>query len=213
MEPAPRFEDAAPPELLDRVAFVVSGFSSPFVVLPLFISVLIVHHGYTREQATAWAVITVGFLVGLPLLYIVRGLRRGTISDLHVGDLAQRRRPFLVAVFGAALAGLVLRLAGAPDDLQLGAAAVVINGGLFGLISLRWKISMHPSTLAACAVLCGMVLHPWWFAVLLLVPLVMWARVRRRRHDWAQGIIATLLSGGLVAGMVAIYQWLGLGMQ
>ncbi len=198
-------DDGRPANRADRLALVVSAGLSPYVVLPAFICILMAQRPLAPGKALLWGGISIAGLVGVPLLYISIGVARGSLTDYHIDRREQRRGPFLAALLGAALAALLLDLAGAPLELPLGAAAVVLNGALFLLISLRWKISMHPSVLAGCAVLAGMVASPWFFAALGLLPLVMWARVRRQRHSWSQGVIATVLSAGLTALMVAVY--------
>ncbi len=198
---------AAPPQAssADKLAFAISAVASPFLILPAFIGVLVADLAETAGQAWLWTGVAVGGTVAVPLLYILVGVRKGTITDPHIMVLEQRRRPFFAAVAGAVLAAGLLRLIGAPEPLQLGAAAVAINGMLFGVISLRWKISMHPSTLAAAAVLCGMILSPRWLWALVAVPAVIWARVHRKRHDWAQGIAAVLLACVVTAAMTWLY--------
>ncbi|MCC7491595.1 MAG: hypothetical protein IT204_04570 [Fimbriimonadaceae bacterium] len=197
---------------LDRLALLISAVSSPFVVLPIFIGVLLTGTTLTWQQAAQWGALAAVGLVGLPLGYILLGIRRGEIGDVHVASLQQRQGPFFVGIVGAVFTAFALAVAGAPMELQLGALGMAINGLPFALISRRWKISMHPSTLAACAVLAGMVVGRIWLWTCLALPLVMWARVQRRRHDWAQGIIASLLSAGLTALMVVVYQrWLADG--
>lgn len=198
--PAPRR-----PSLIDHLALAISAISSPFVILPIFIAILLRGSTVRLEFNLLWLAIAVFGLVGVPLGYVVWGLRRGTITDLHVSILQQRRGLFLTAIAGAAITALLLQLVHAPIEMQLGAVAVALNGALFGLISLRWKISMHPSTLGASATLCGMLVDLRWFLVFAAVPAVMWARVHRQRHDWAQTLAATALASGLTAGMVQAY--------
>ncbi len=204
----PPAETTADPR--DRVAFLISGAASPYVVLPLFILLMTAEWAPGWREAVLWAAVGSACVVGLPLGYIAIGVRRGRLTDIHVQLREQRGGPFLAALFGAALAGLGLHLLGAPDALVLAAAAVVLNGAVFALITRRWKISMHPSVLAACAVLAGRTVAAGWFVLLAAVPLVIWARVRRGRHNWAQGAVASLLAVLLTAGLLEGWlAWLG----
>lgn len=193
--------------LADRLALGISAFSSPFLVLPFFILVLVRAKTLPSEHLLLHTLICLVGLVGFPLLYIIGGMRRGTITDVHVALRHQRRGPILAASAGAAVSALLLREVGAPVELQLGAVAMVVIGGLFGLISLRWKISIHPATLSASTVICGMLVSPAWFGVLALLPAVVWARVHRGRHTWMQGVVATALAALVTAAMVRLYVW------
>lgn len=192
----------------DWLAFLVSAVASPFLVLPGYITALIVRQPFTLGQALLWALVAIGGIVGVPLVYILIGLRRGIFTDLHLREREQRRGPFMAALVGAGFAAVVLRYIDAPLAVQLGAAAVLLNGALFAAISQHWKISLHPSTLAACVVIGGMTSGPRWYWGLAPVPLVMWARVHRGRHNWAQGFAAVTLAVSLTALMVLGYQWL-----
>lgn len=189
----------------DWLAFLVSAVASPFLVLPAYIGLLIVQQPFTLAEALLWAAVAIGGIVGVPLIYILIGLKRGVFTDLHLREREQRRGPFLAAIIGAGVSAVLLRMIDAPLSVQLGAAAVLLNGGLFAAISRRWKISLHPSTLTACVVIAGMTSGTGWFWGLAPVPLVMWARVHRQRHDWAQGAAAVILAGGLTALMVLGY--------
>lgn len=193
------------PDLLDRFALLVSAVCSPYVVLTTFIGLLASRVSGSAHEAIRWVAIAVAGVVLWPLLYIAVAIRRGSITDVHVSERSQRRGPFLVAIAGSAVSGWLLRWLQGPEELQLAAAAVVINGVLFTLISLRWKISIHPSVCMACIVMAGLLLSARWLWLLWLVPVVVWARVRRRRHDWAQGTVAVALAGVTTWAMVAWY--------
>ena len=87
----------------------------------------------------------------------------------------------------------------------LAAAAAVANGLLFLAVTLRWKISMHPSTLTACALMAGRLVHPAWLLALASLPLLLWARVRRGRHTWGQGAAAIVLAAVVTELFVETY--------
>jgi hypothetical protein len=197
--------DAPPAKVLDHLALAVSAASSPFVILCLLVQVFVRHHARPGAAGGLWTGIGIGGMVGVPLAYILGGVRRGSITDVHVAVREQRLGPFLAAIIGALLATLGLLLAGAPAPLVLMAAAVAANGVLFAWISRYWKISIHPSVLAGCVVGLGMLVSPEWLWLNLALPLVMWARVRRQRHNWAQGLAAVALAALTTGVMVEVY--------
>ncbi|NWG75254.1 MAG: hypothetical protein HXY24_11705 [Rubrivivax sp.] len=199
----------------DRAAFLLSAVASPYLILPAFILLLVGSVASDIREAVLWAGVGGAGVVGVPLLYTVVGVRQARLTDLHVRLREQRKGPFVAALVGAALSAVGLRLVGAPAPLLLGAVATVVNGLLFALITRRWKISLHPAVLAACGVLAGGTVGPSWYLTLAAVPAVIWARVRRRRHTWAQGWVASLLAaavtGALVAGWRALDRAPGAG--
>lgn len=187
----------------DRLAFVISALASPYLVIPAFIVVVAASVAESARQALSWAVVGGAGVVGVPLLYILVGVRRGQLTDIHVRLREQRRGPFLAALIGAACSALGLHAIGSPEALQLGAWATVINGLAFALVTRRWKISLHPAALTACVVLAGSTVAASWYWTLTALPAVIWARVRRRRHTWAQGLVASLLAALLTGLTVA----------
>jgi membrane-associated phospholipid phosphatase len=153
----------------------------------------------TPAAALPWALLAAAFCSALPMLFILRGVRRGRLTDHHVRVRRQRRAPLLVAG-GSVLVGLGLLLAaGAPRDV----VALVGAGGV-GLavalaITLVWKISIHTAVAAGAVVVLALVFGP---ALLVLTPLVAlsgWARVEVGDHTPAQ-VVAGAAVGAAVAG-------------
>ncbi|MBI5832554.1 MAG: hypothetical protein HZB16_09645 [Armatimonadetes bacterium] len=189
----------------DKLAFVVSAVASPFLVLPVFLFILAVHTCGTLRAAVYQSAVATAGMVIVPAGYVLRGVRTGAVTDVHVQMREQRRGPFIAAIAGCALAVVLLALIRAEPPLILAAAAAVANGLLFLAITLRWKISMHPSTLTACALMAGRLVHPLWLLALVTLPLVLWARVRRGRHTWGQGAAAITLAAGVTELFVEAY--------
>jgi len=179
----------------DRLAFGLSAVASPFVVLPVAVLAAVFHVVPGRWGEVAfWSALCIFFSTILPLGYIWLKVCRGEITDIHVMIREQRREPFFVALTGALLGLLVFYLLQAPRELLILGLCLVLNGFAFAAITLRWKISLHPSVLAA-SILVGLIFFgPWvaWF--FLLVPPVLWARIHRRRHSLWQGLVAIVLA-------------------
>jgi membrane-associated phospholipid phosphatase len=74
-------------------------------------------------------------------------------------------------------------------------ALVVINT----LITIRWKVSQHVSSMAASTALMTAVLGVAALPVMLLVPVVAWARVKVGAHTVMQTIV-----GGATGIMVSL---------
>jgi membrane-associated phospholipid phosphatase len=70
--------------------------------------------------------------------------------------------------------------------------------GILSLVTLFWKISFHGATISAAATATLMVAGSSAWPMMLLVPLVGWARVRLKRHTLRQVIYGSLV-GALIA--------------
>lgn len=133
----------------------------------------------------------------VPLIYF--GLRRGTLTDHHIGVREQRRRPLVYGLLSV-LAGLaVLVLLGAPRPLI--AMVVVMFAVLLVTTGINqvWKLSAHAAVSAGSAGVLINVFGPALLAVVPVVVLVAWSRVRLRDHSTSQ-----VLAGAVVGVLVAV---------
>jgi len=188
----------------DTAALVLSGVASPFLVLPAFAVAITARYSPDWRVFLLWSGVSVLFSSGFPLLYVLAGIRVGRITDVHVMRREQRCGPFVVALLSTAAGTAVLSALGAPLALVAPGISMVANGILFGLVSLRWKISLHPSVFAGAVICSAFLLQGWLAWLLLLLPGIVWARVRRTRHSVAQGVVAVLLAGVVTLGVLYV---------
>ena len=216
---------ASPPAGIGLVvAVVVSYVVNPLVFPPLVYGLALSHVGAPPADVAAGAGIGALFLGVIPLAHVGWMRMRGTIGSLEIRDRRKRTEPFLVAL-GAT--GLALAVVGAIDVRgQVLLAAMLgchfVNTMLLMGITRWWKISIHcasvagalgtlafvhyhvPGGLLGTAGLGRLVLG----VGLVLVPLLLWARVRSHAHTVEQATAGTLL--GLAAPYVELYAVLSL---
>lgn len=239
--PAPdRHRDSSPPydELaIDdrrmrgyRVANAVSYILNPLVLPPVAFTLIEAHFGARGLEVLGTLVLTTVFFCLVPLLYILGLVRRGRADTLEVRQRERRLGPFLVSLTSYAIGAILLGLTveGPARPLILAFAAIYpINSVLLLLINLRWKISLHMTGLAAfVAALLFTALTVWRdlpqtveaaltlatvAPLLLLIPLLMWARVRVGAHTPGEVIAGAAfgLAVPLVELYVVVYLWLG----
>lgn len=191
----------------DALAFLLSAVLSPYIVIP--VGTMGIIYARAPNEFWVWAGISLLFSTVLPLLYILIGMARGTISDLHVMEREQRGGPFVVAIAGGFVAGFVLFRLGAPTSVWGLSIIQAVNGlAILGITSFT-KISVHVAVLSA-TVIGATVLHPSTrpFVLLWLIPMLMWARVWRGRHSIWQGI-----GGFFVASVITTLTIVALGLS
>ena len=170
--------------------------------LVIALLVLVAWHSAASTPARiAWGLSAAVFAGVLPLLYLLRGARRGRWKDHHVGE--RHKRPLvMLVILGSVLTGTALMVAtGAPRDLvaQLGA---MVAGLLFTLaVTLTWKISVHAAVAAGTVVVLALVFGPVLNMLWVLAALVCWSRTALRDHTVAQ-VVAGSFAGGVVAFVV-----------
>jgi hypothetical protein len=186
------------PDRPTAVARAVTEVLAPWVVV-LVLPVPIAWHSTGRVLPTVlWSLVTAvcGSLV--PMAVILRAVRKGDLTDHHVGRREQRFWPLAVGL-GSVVAGLgILLVAGAPAAMvalctaELAAVAVAL------VISVWWKVSVHAMVAAGAATMVTLTFGAALAALALPVAAVCWSRVRLRDHTWAQvttgATLGTLIS-------------------
>lgn len=192
---------------------LVSYIVNPLVLPPIVYGLVLQHVGAPAADVV-WGVGIGAFFFALVPLVHVGSLRvRGVIDSLEIRDRSKRLGPFLVSL-AAGIAALITVLFVDVTGRRLLAALVgchVLNTVFLFLVTTQWKISVHctsiggavatlvfarihvPGALLDASMTGGLVLG----VGAILVPLLLWARVRSRAHTMAQAVAGSVL--GLVA--------------
>ena len=186
-----------------RLARLVTEVFAPATVAGLLLLVVAIHSARSVSEAVVWGLIAVLFASLLPMLYIIRGVRRRRLSDHHVGVRTQRPLPLLVGAFSVAVGTALLTFLHAPRDLValIGAMAAGLLTSL--LVTLFWKISVHVAVGAGAIVILTLVFGPPLLFLTPLVALIGWARVELGDHTPVQVVAGSGL-GTLVAAAVFV---------
>jgi membrane-associated phospholipid phosphatase len=158
----------------------------------------------STAEAVRWGAIAALFVSVIPFVYIVRGVRRGGLTDHHVGVRQQRPVPLLVGVASMVVGLIVLVIWGAPRDLIALVAALAIGLAAALLVTLVWKLSIHAAVVSGAVAMLVFVFGPWSLVAAPLVPLVCWARVAVRAHTPAQTLAGAVLGATVAVVMFSV---------
>ncbi|MEU3500199.1 phosphatase PAP2 family protein [Streptomyces hundungensis] len=147
----------------------------------------------------AWSIVGLLFSAVIPMAYIKRSMRAGTVSDQHVGNRASRMVVLPVIMGSVAVALIAMYVGGAPQQMKALVVSMMATLLVILPITAFWKISLHTAvSTGAIAVLAVGV--TWWVLLALpVVGLIGWSRVEIRDHTVGQVIAGTVV-GGAVAG-------------
>lgn len=189
---APSLQTSAlPPLSWDyHVAKWISRIFSPPLLVVIGITLTALKLGAISAWIWAGFYLLMGILI--PVLYIVWKIRQGEISDFHIKIREQRIRPMILMLLTSLIAWMVMLLGSAPFALTVFAGAGVIQVAFLLLVTLRWKISGHSTAAAGFAIFLFTLFGDPAATVLLIIPIVAWARVRRNRHKLNQTIAGSL---------------------
>ena len=184
-----------------RVAQVVGELLSPPPILVALALVVAWESSPTPAMALLWGAIAALFASVLPYALILRGVRRGRLTDRNI-SLREQRIRFGVVAITSILIGLALFLAfDAPAEMVALMASIAVGVACGWVITLWWKISVHAAIAAGAATVLTLVFGPALLAVWSLVAVIAWARVQVGDHTMAQ-VLAGVALGVVVNATV-----------
>ncbi|WP_405428550.1 phosphoesterase PA-phosphatase [Micromonospora sp. NBC_00617] len=181
-----------------RVARLVTELTAPAVLVSLLMIAVSWHSTRGSARGLLWGLLATLFVTGIPFAYIVGGVRRGRLTDHHIGRREQRRVPLLVGL-GSVAAGLALLVVlRAPRPLLALAVAGLVGLVVAVSVSHWWKMSIHSAVSAGTLVILALTFGPGFLVAAPLLAVVGWSRVRLRDHTVSQ-----VLAGGVLGALIA----------
>ncbi|WP_306204284.1 phosphoesterase PA-phosphatase [Actinoplanes sp. RD1] len=159
------------------------------------------HAGAAPGVSRWWGLPGALFAAGLPMVYVLRGVRRGKLTNHHIPEREHRMVPLLVGIASVAIGLGALLVLGAPRDV----VALLAAGGtgllVYTAVTRWWKMSIHAGVAAGTSATLVALYGPLLLLTVPLVVLAGWARVRLSAHTTAQ-VVAGALVGAVIAGSV-----------
>ncbi len=189
----------------EAIARWISHVISPHVVGVAITSAVALAFSDNPLKVFAWLLLLMPLVALPPLGYIFWLVSIGQLEDIYMPERRSRLGPLTVLMVWLLVCLGLMRYWEAPTIVEIFVLATTVLVGILGLVTLFWKISFHGATITAAATATLLVAGSSAWPVMLLVPLVGWARVRLRRHTTGQVICGSLI-GALIAVFLA--QWL-----
>ena len=178
-----------------RIAWGTSVLFSPFLV-PIATAVGVIQKHAAPQNALRWLVIVVLFVTVLPVLSIAVMVRYAKVSDLHLHNREERLLPLCCTLVSMVVGTVLLHQLGAAREIVWAGIAYIVNSVIFSAITPIWKISFHSSVATGCVTVLVMLVNPQFGWLFLLIPLIAWARVYRKRHTLLQTVVGAVLAVG-----------------
>lgn len=180
------------------IARWISHVVSPHVVGVVMTSTMALEYSPDPFKALFWLFGLMPLLVLPPLGYLMWLVRRGKLADIYMPERETRLGPLTLMIVWLLICWGLIRYWEAPSVVELFVLAATVMIGVLSLVTLFWKISFHGATISAAATITVLVAGSSAWPVMLLVPMVGWARVRLERHTPRQVIFGSLV-GALIA--------------
>ncbi|HKJ27847.1 MAG TPA: hypothetical protein VJ965_09435 [Anaerolineales bacterium] len=175
-----------------RVARWVSNILNPPLVAAFGIFLMAAVLG--TPEAWFWAVVFVFLAVSIPTSYVVWLLKKGRIENFHIPNRENRHGPYKVIILSNLLGVVLMVIFDAPFLLLAFGVIGMMQSFLLYMVNRYWKISGHTTAITGLSVFMVASLGWGMSPVLVMVPLVAWARIRTRSHSFWQ-TIAGILTG------------------
>ena len=184
-----------------RLARAVTEVFAPPMLATVLPIVIAAHAGPTVPAGLAWGLLASLFSAIIPYAMIWYGVRRGRLSDRHIGVREQRTKPLALGLASVLVGLVLLMLFGAPRELIALVVALFVGGLVATVINHYWKLSVHASVAAGSMVVLVLVFGPALLATAVVVAAVGWSRVRLHDHTAWQVVTGTVV-GAVVTGLV-----------
>ena len=178
----------------NALAAFISAISSPFLIVGGFGLWCVGANTHTLNDFALYGALCVFLLGGLPFIYILINIKLGRITDIHVALREQRAMPFVVATIGALILTATYTALGAPRQLIALAFTTAVSGVIFGLLTQVSKLSVHSAAYTGAVIIVAFTVNTQLLWLLALLPVIIWARLVRKKHSPIQAVAATLLN-------------------
>ena len=178
------------PSELKTAKFISMVAHPPVISIPTFIILNYFLAG--PDQFIVPTIISIIFGALIPIstsLILIKKMH----TDLDITDRTKRTVPLIFAICSYLLGFLMLLWYGAPDIVSVLMLIYGTNTLLILIINFYWKISIHAMGIAGPTAAFIFTFGPLGIIVGLIIPLVMWSRLKLKKHTPSQVIAGSLL--------------------
>jgi membrane-associated phospholipid phosphatase len=192
---------------VSKFAKIVSYiFDGSYISIPAYF-VLNLYMLHTYKEILLWSFLCILFGSLIPFMFIFILYKKKKINDLHVPKREERIKPILVTLVSYMLGFFVFYILKSPVYLRAIFFGSFLTVFVFILITYFWKISFHTSWITFFCITYFIIFGKWALFLILLIPLVAWARVKIKRHT-----IAQVICGSVVTAITAFFGYSFFGM-
>lgn len=182
-------------------AKIITFLLHPAVLVTPAVFVVIYGAGSSFSEAVLWSVVSLIFVL-LISLYILIGVRLKVFTNFDVSKREQRVFLFPVILAAGIVFLFSLIYFNGPRSLLYALAYFIISVGILGIVTLKIKASVHVGALTAAIISSIYFFGDRYLFLLILIPIMAWARIIERRHTLRETVVGFLL--GLFLALIGI---------
>ncbi len=186
---------------MKKFATIISRLFDPINVFAVVAVIVVGKSNMPPGAMTRFLVVLFFGMFLPPLAFLFWAIKTRRVSNWDLTNRRQRVRAFVVFLGLLGVDFILIQMFGNAYLVQLFLFFFFWFAGFFA-ITLFWKISGHTSALTL-ATLFILQWFGWdWSPILLTIPLVAWARVKRKNHTVAQVVAGVLYSASFIGLML-----------
>lgn len=183
-------------------ARLITFLFHPIVIVTPAVFLIVLATGYSVNEALLWSCIALGFVIFIAL-YILIGMKIGFFTNFDVSKREQRLYLFpLIILVGITFLFSLIVLNG-PSSLFLAIIYFLVSVAVLALVTLKIKASVHVGSITAAIISAIYFFGVNYSVLLILVPIMAWARIKERRHTYKETIVGFVL--GLLLALVGVF--------
>lgn len=180
------------------LAKIISFIFHPMTAVFFAPFLLLYRTSHSLQTALYWSVYTLFYILFL-MLFMLFAVRKKIFSDLDVSRRDQRPLLYQIGSFIGIIYIISLFFLKAPFILYFAALGIVFGVIVFSIINRRIKASIHVAAVVALIFPVCISYGNYYFLLLFLIPLIVWARLKTKRHT-----LSEILVGGTVGGLLSL---------
>ncbi|MFC2066665.1 hypothetical protein ACFLUO_06400 [Chloroflexota bacterium] len=189
-----------------RAAKLISNILNPFLVSAIMMVLLSFSSTSSTFDAIRWSLLLIAVSV-LPVFVVVVYLaNRKQLDGIFVNTRRQRYKIYLLASTCAVIGCVILYYLGTPPVLMAAFVAGLSAIIVFMCINLLWKISVHSGFVAASVTVLTLLYGATGAVTAVLLPLIIWSRVKLEHHSPAQVTIGAFLAAIIVIAVFYLFE-------
>ena len=131
------------------------------------------------------------------------------LDGIFINPRKQLTRIYVLATCLGITGAIVLYLTQAPKLIFVTFVTGLVSIIIFMSVNLYWKISLHTGFIASAVTILIIVYGGYYSFLVILVPLVGWARLDMKLHSWPQVAAGALLAAGIVLIVFKAFAMIG----
>ena len=180
---------------LARIISLVFNPISIAFFAPFF---LVYKTSHDMISAVHWTMYTLVFLMALSFFAII-GVKKKIFTDLDVSKREQRPVMYLMSIICCAVYLVSLFFLHGPFILYILTIGVILGVSFLSIINRRIKASIHVAAITSLILPVAVSYGHYYLLLLFLIPLVIWARLKTKRHTLPEIVV-----GGTIGGILSV---------